>query len=60
MLDQEVIKAAARRLHEAERNACQTRQISLDYPEITIDDAYAIQHQGIQLKLAEGRKISFY
>ncbi len=57
MLDQAVIEAAARRLYEAERNRAPTRQISLDHPEITIADAYAIQRAGIALKLAEGRKV---
>lgn len=51
------IKAAAERLHQAEKNTTQVRQISLDHPEITIEDAYAIQRAGIELKLAEGRKI---
>lgn len=57
MLDKEAIKAAAERLHQAEKSTTQTRQISLDHPDITIDDAYAIQREGIALKLAEGRKI---
>lgn len=57
MLDQATIEAAARRLFDAEK-ACQpVRQISLDHPEITIPDAYAIQKAGIALKLAEGRRI---
>lgn len=57
MLSQDVIAAAARRLHEAEKVRQPVRQISLDHPEITIPDAYAIQKAGIQLKLAEGQKI---
>lgn len=57
MLSQELIESTARRLHEAERNRQQVRQISLDHPEITIPDAYAIQKEWIRLKLAEGRKI---
>ncbi|HJV49842.1 MAG TPA: 2-oxo-hepta-3-ene-1,7-dioic acid hydratase [Noviherbaspirillum sp.] len=57
MLDQSTIEAAAWRLHEAEKSRKQVRQISLDHPEITIPDAYAIQREWIKLKLAEGRKI---
>lgn len=57
MLNPSVIDAAARRLHEAEKARRPVRQISLDHPEITISDAYAIQKAGIELKLAEGRKI---
>lgn len=57
MLDQPTILAAARRLHEAEKTRRQVRQISLDHPEITIPDAYAIQDAWIKIKLEEGRKI---
>lgn len=57
MLDQPTIIAAARRLHEAEKTRRQVRQISLDHPEITIPDAYAIQDAWIKIKLEEGRKI---
>lgn len=57
MLNQDTIQAAAQRLHQAEKTRRQVRQISLDHPEITISDAYAIQKSWIQLKLAEGQKI---
>ncbi len=57
MLDQATIAAAAHRLYEAEKASSPVRQISLDHPEITIDDAYAIQKAGIALKLADGRRV---
>ena len=57
MLDQATIEAAALRLHRAEKSGQPVRQISLDHPEITIPDAYAIQKAWIKLKLAEGCKI---
>lgn len=57
MLNQEIIEKSAERLYQAEKSTIQTRQISLDYPEMTIDDAYAIQRAGVALKLAEGRKV---
>lgn len=57
MLEQSVITSAAWRLHEAEKSGKQVRQISLDHPEITIPDAYAIQREWIRIKLGEGRKI---
>lgn len=56
-LSTQAIQAAAKRLYEAEKQQTQVRQISLDHPEITIEDAYAIQKEGIKLKLADGRKI---
>jgi len=57
MLEQEIIRAAARRLHYAEKEREQVRQISLDHPEITISDAYSIQREWIRLKLEEGRVV---
>ncbi|MCC8459127.1 2-oxo-hepta-3-ene-1,7-dioic acid hydratase [Photorhabdus luminescens] len=55
MLQKEVVSQVAHRLHQAEKSREQIRQISLDYPEITIDDAYAIQRHWVELKIAEGR-----
>ncbi|MBC8946621.1 MULTISPECIES: 2-oxo-hept-4-ene-1,7-dioate hydratase [Xenorhabdus] len=55
MLQQEVVSQVARRLYQAEKDRKQIRQISLDYPEITIEDAYAIQREWVGMKIAEGR-----
>jgi len=57
MLSPDIIRAAALRLNEAERTRTPVRQISLDHPEITIEDAYAIQRAWVSLKLAEGRTV---
>ena len=57
MLDQDTIAALALHLHRAEAAREQVRAPSLDYPSITIADAYAVQREGIRLKLAEGRTI---
>ncbi|BBF84264.1 2-oxo-hepta-3-ene-1,7-dioic acid hydratase [Aquitalea magnusonii] len=57
MLTQDIIHTTARRLHQAEQQREQIRQISLDYPDITIEDAYAIQRCWVEMKLAEGRTI---
>ncbi|HHR5902228.1 TPA: 2-oxo-hept-4-ene-1,7-dioate hydratase [Providencia alcalifaciens] len=55
MLQQDTISTIAQRLNQAEKNRQQIRQISLDHPEMTIEDAYAIQKEWVGLKLAEGR-----
>lgn len=57
MLTQETIQSVARRLNEAEKTRVQIRQISLDNPEMSIDDAYAIQREWIRMKQSEGQKI---
>ena len=56
-LDQTTLAQAAERLEEAERTRVACRQFSLDYPDMTIDDAYAIQHAWMQLKLRNGRTL---
>jgi 2-oxo-hept-3-ene-1,7-dioate hydratase len=57
MLSQQTIADAARRLDHAEKTRTQIRQFSIDFPEITIEDAYAIQKAWISLKLSAGRSI---
>ncbi|TPG24587.1 2-oxo-hept-4-ene-1,7-dioate hydratase [Variovorax guangxiensis] len=56
-LDQATLANAAERLEEAERTRIACRQFSLDHPDMTIDDAYAIQHAWMQLKLRNGRTV---
>ena len=46
---------AAERLDHAERTHTTCRQFSLEYPGMTIEDAYAIQHAWMQLKQRAGR-----
>ncbi|WP_330255086.1 2-oxo-hepta-3-ene-1,7-dioic acid hydratase [Nocardia sp. NBC_00565] len=57
MLDSTTIDDLARRLHEAERTRVPIRQPSLDHPEMSIEDAYAVQRVLVDLKVAEGRVI---
>ncbi len=55
MLDKHTHTLIAHRLHQAEQSREQIRAISLEYPEITIEDAYAVQREWVSLKIAEGR-----
>jgi 2-oxo-hept-3-ene-1,7-dioate hydratase len=56
-LTQNDIRMAAEQLHQAEKTRVQIRQISLDHPAITMDDAYAIQKAWVEIKLGEGRVV---
>src|SRR4051795_3906744 len=56
-LTKDDIRLAAERLHRAEKTRRQIRQLSLDHPGITIEDAYAIQKAWIDIKVGEGRII---
>ena len=42
-LSRDDIRSAAERLDRAEKTRTQIRQLSLEHPGITIEDAYAIQ-----------------
>lgn len=57
MLDASIIQQSAARLDAAERSRQQVRQFSLDHPEITIEDAYAIQRAWVEQKIRDGRKL---
>jgi 2-oxo-hept-3-ene-1,7-dioate hydratase len=56
-MDTATIKALARRLDEAEQTRTQVRALSLDHPDITIADAYAIQREWVAQKIAAGRRL---
>jgi len=51
------VAEAARQLSEAERTRVPVRQLSLRHPQMTIEDAYAVQRALVEAKLAEGRRV---
>lgn len=57
MLPIDTIQALARELYEARKARKQVRHFSRRYPEMTIDDGYAIQRAWVQLEIADGRVI---
>lgn len=56
-LSPDIIAALATRLNDAEKTRQQVRQFSLEYPDITIEDAYEIQRAWVKQKIAEGRTL---
>src|SRR6267154_4211068 len=56
-LSNDEIRACAERLDQAEKARKQIRQMSLDHPGITIEDAYAIQKAWVEMKIAQGRTV---
>jgi 2-oxo-hept-3-ene-1,7-dioate hydratase len=56
MLTPAQIEDAAQRLFEAEQNRNQIRLLSLDFPDATMDDAYAVQAALVKRKQAAGLK----
>jgi 2-oxo-hept-3-ene-1,7-dioate hydratase len=49
------IKTLAAQLQQAESTQTQVRQFSLEHPDMSIADAYAIQHAWVSLKKKQGR-----
>ncbi|MBR0851093.1 2-oxo-hepta-3-ene-1,7-dioic acid hydratase [Bradyrhizobium diazoefficiens] len=56
-LSSDDIASCANRLHGAEKMRTQIRQLSQEFPDISIADAYAIQKAWIDVKIAEGRRV---
>ncbi|WP_019546601.1 2-oxo-hept-4-ene-1,7-dioate hydratase [Streptomyces sulphureus] len=57
MLSDTAIEDAAARLHEAERSGVPIPQLSLQYPEMTVEDAYAVQRAVVARHVAAGRRV---
>ena len=55
-LNEKTIENLACRLNEAEKARAQVRQFSLEFPDITVEDAYAVQKEWVRRKIAEGRR----
>lgn len=51
------IAAAGNSLYQAEQSRIQRGLLSAEYPNATMDDAYAVQRAFIDRKLAEGRRV---
>jgi 2-oxo-hept-3-ene-1,7-dioate hydratase len=60
MLEIGQITQLAKDLHDAEKNRQQISAISQKYPDISMEDAYAIQKAWMDIKTAEGRKVIGY
>ncbi len=60
MLTESQIAAAADELYAAEINCQQIAALTLKYPDMTMEDAYAIQKVWVAKKLADGRSVKGY
>lgn len=57
MLDKATIDGVARAYHQAEKARTRMRPPSVQYPGLTVEDAYAIQRRWVEIKLAEGNTL---
>src|SRR5438552_13963181 len=57
MLPKSVIEQLARELYDARKSRTQVRHFSKRYPEMTVEDGYAIQRAWVKLEIADGRTI---
>jgi 2-oxo-hept-3-ene-1,7-dioate hydratase len=60
MLTPEQIKNAADRLYKAENERKQIPALTLEYPDMSMDDSYAIQKHWVDRKIAEGASVKGY
>ena len=51
------VRDCASRIDEAERRRTQIRQLSIEFPAMTIDDAYAVQREWVSMKTARGGRL---
>jgi 2-oxo-hept-3-ene-1,7-dioate hydratase len=56
-LDQAAIEELAVRLEQAEQNRTQIGQFSLEHPQMTLEDGYAVSRAWVNQKIAAGRKV---
>jgi 2-oxo-hept-3-ene-1,7-dioate hydratase len=57
MLDAQTVHTLARRLYDARKTRTALRHFSAEFPQMTLEDGYAIQREWVQLELADGRRI---
>ena len=57
MLPPSTVTALARQLYQARKARTQLRHFSREYPQMSIEDGYAIQRAWVELELADGRSI---
>ena len=60
MLTEDQIERAADSLDAAERDHIQVRALTLSYPDMDMDDAYAVQKRWVDRKVARGRTVVGY
>lgn len=59
-LSERQISEAAEQLYRAEKRRSPVEPMSLAYPDMNIDDGYAIQKRWVDKKIAEGRRVVGY
>jgi 2-oxo-hept-3-ene-1,7-dioate hydratase len=57
MLAAQLIQTLAQQLYAARKNRQALRHFSTQYPQMTIEDGYAIQRAWVALEIADGRKV---
>ena len=53
-LSHEQLQDIAKQLHEAENNRTMIPRLTATYPEMTVEDSYAVQGQWVQRKIDDG------
>jgi len=57
MLPPDTIRSLARRLYDARKSRTPLRHFSMQHPDMTVEDGYAIQSEWVRMEVADGRSI---
>src|SRR5699024_1712072 len=57
MLSQQQLEDIAKQLHEAENNRTMIPRLTATYPEMTVEDSYAVQGKWVERKIADGKRL---
>ena len=57
MLSPEITRGLARELYDARKSRTALRHFSARFPQMTVEDGYAIQREWVALEIADGRRI---
>ena len=57
MLASDTVRMLAQRLYDARKSRTQLRHFSMEHPDMTIEDGYAIQSEWVKMEMADGRSV---
>ena len=57
MLSQQQLEDIAKQLHEAENSRTMIPRLTATYPDMTVEDSYAVQGKWVERKVADGKRL---
>lgn len=57
MLSQQQLEDIAKQLHEAENSRTMIPRLTATYPDMTVEDSYAVQGKWVERKVTDGKRL---